>query len=314
MSDTTAPNPLSLAAQLPVGAYYYLVHTLRGTLPRLLKDTPENRARRDEDAMARVAALCPANIAEAEVAALQIANAEHAKACLFDAQRPDIELLLVLKCRAQAASMSRQADNLMRTLLRMQAARQKREANQETHDRAAWAEHCALNLMAEALSPPPPPATIAEPPPPTARPAEAHQEPPPDAIQGLPPGSYPGVAARSVAGEGAEGEAKKLQLAAEEVGAQSVAHEGAGGEAKAPQPATQSSQPESAPVKQPLPALAANDHDPRTDSPIRLTDRFAHLPDDDPIQALIAALKPASVTRNGQPAEAAEDLAPPPLR
>jgi hypothetical protein len=314
MSDTTAPNPLSLAAQLPVGAYYYLVHTLRGTLPRLLKDTPENRARRDEDAMARVAALCPANIAEAEVAALHVANAEHAKACLLDAQRPDIELLLVLKCRAQAASMSRLTDNLMRTLLRMQAARQKREANQETHDRAAWAEHCALNLMAEALSPPPPPATIAEPPPPPARPAQADQEPAPDAIQGLPPGSGPEVAAQSVTGEGAEGEAKKLQLAAEEVSAQSVADEGAGGEAKVPQPATQSTQPESAPVKQPLPALTANDHDPRTDSPIRLTDRFAHLPDDDPIQALIAALKPASVTRNDQPAEAAEDLAPPPPR
>jgi len=165
MTATTAPNHLSLAAQLPAGAYYYLMHTLRGTLPRLLTNTPENRARRDESAVARVAALCPANIAEAEVAALHVANAEHAKACLFDARQPGIQLLGVLKCRAQAASMSRQSDSSLRMLLRMQAARQKIEANPEARDRAAWSEHCALNLMAQALSPPPVRATIAEPPP-----------------------------------------------------------------------------------------------------------------------------------------------------
>src|SRR5271163_5238578 len=176
MSATTAPNHLSNAAQLPAGAYYYLIHTLRRMLPRLLTDTPENRARRDESAMARIAALCPANIAEAEVAALHVANAEHAKACLFDAQQPGIQLLGVLKCRAQAASMNRQADSSMRTLLRMQAARQKIEANPEARDRAAWTEHCTLNLMAEALSQPPASETIAEPPSPPPSP-EPQPEP-----------------------------------------------------------------------------------------------------------------------------------------
>ena len=158
MNAITAPNHLSLAAQLPAGAYYYLMQSLRRMLPLLLNDTPEDRARRNQSAMARVAALCPANIAEAEVAALHVANAEHAKACLTEAERPDLFLLEVLKCRAQAASMSRQADSSLRMLLRMQAARQKIEANPEARDRAAWTEHCALNLMAQALSPLPAPA------------------------------------------------------------------------------------------------------------------------------------------------------------
>jgi len=84
MSAATAPNDLGIAAQLPAGACYYLMHTLRGLLPLLLTDTPENRARRDEAAMARIAALHPADIAEAEVAALHVAHAEHAKACGAD--------------------------------------------------------------------------------------------------------------------------------------------------------------------------------------------------------------------------------------
>lgn len=161
MNRDTAPNHLSLAAQLPAGAYYYLMQSLRRMLPLLRNDTPEDRVRRNQSAMARVAALCPANVAEAEVASLHVANAEHAKACLFDAQGPELSLREVLKCRAQAASMSRQSDSSLRMLLRMQAARQKRDANPETRDRAAWAEHCALNLMAEALSPPPHPARSA---------------------------------------------------------------------------------------------------------------------------------------------------------
>jgi hypothetical protein len=45
----------------------------------------------------------------------------------------------------------------------MQAARRKVEANNESGDGAAWAEHCAAKLMTEALSEQPQPATIAHP-------------------------------------------------------------------------------------------------------------------------------------------------------
>ena len=81
------------------------------------------------------------------------------------ARDPGMAVVLVLKCSAQAASMMRQAQSAMRLLLRMQAARQKIEADSAATDRAAWTEHCAAGLMAQAL-PGAPPMVMAEPPPP----------------------------------------------------------------------------------------------------------------------------------------------------
>jgi hypothetical protein len=153
MFDTPAPVQ-TLAAQFPGNDYYYLVHTLCQGLPDPLTDSPEDLARRNDAAIAEVAALCPANLVEAKVAVLHVAASEHALRALREAVQPDISLLGAMKCRAQANSMMRQSQGALRLLLRMQAARQKTEANAEARDRAAWAEHCALNLMTEALSPP----------------------------------------------------------------------------------------------------------------------------------------------------------------
>jgi hypothetical protein len=72
---------------------------------------------------------------------------------------------LILKCSAQAASMMREARAARSLLMRVQALRQKREADHTALDQAAWIEHCAINLMADALGRTPP-APIAEPPPP----------------------------------------------------------------------------------------------------------------------------------------------------
>ncbi len=77
----------------------------------------------------------------------------------------------------QANSMMHQAQSALRLLLRMQAARQKLEANSEARDRAAWTEHCAIGLMAQALSPQPEPTKIVEPPAPPA--SEPRPEPAP---------------------------------------------------------------------------------------------------------------------------------------
>src|SRR5271163_3965943 len=161
MPHTTEPNPKSFAAQLPPGTYYELVHTLCLTLPPPLTDCPEDLARRDHSAIARIAALCPANAAEADIAALYVAASEQWKQCLHFAQQSDPTSYWAQKCRAQADSMMRQSQSALRLLLRMQAARQKLEANPETRDRAAWTEHCAITQMAEALSPPVP--ALAEP-------------------------------------------------------------------------------------------------------------------------------------------------------
>ena len=105
--------------------------------------------------------------------------AAHAQAmdALRLARDPGMAVALVLKCSAQAASMMRQAQSAMRLLLRMQAARQKIEADSVATDRAAWTEHCAAGLMAQAL-PGARPAAVAEPPPPPEPPAP---EPEPEA-------------------------------------------------------------------------------------------------------------------------------------
>jgi len=173
-----APNCPNLALQLPAQAYYHLVHTLNGTLPRPLTDNPEDLLRRNHAAIARIAALSPANSIEADLAGLYVAASEQWKDCLRLAQLPETSPESAMKCRAQAISMMRQAQSALRLLLRMQATRQKTEADSEACDRAAWTEHGAIRLMAEALSPPEATETAAEPPAPPPEPQPAPTEEP----------------------------------------------------------------------------------------------------------------------------------------
>jgi hypothetical protein len=152
-----------LASRLPADAYWHLVHTLRLTLPPPLADSPEERARRDHAAIARIAALCPADAAEADVAAQFVAASEQWKECLRLAQSPETTREWAAKCRAQAASMMRQANGALRLLLRLQQARGKRDADAAAQSSAAWTEHVALSLMAAALAAPAKPTEAAKP-------------------------------------------------------------------------------------------------------------------------------------------------------
>src|SRR6185437_14278392 len=86
---------------------------------------PESRALREQHAMTSVAHLIPENAAEADLAAQIVAAQFHARDALQAASGTDPEV--VRRCRAQAASMMRQADSAIRTLLRMQAERQRAE-------------------------------------------------------------------------------------------------------------------------------------------------------------------------------------------
>ncbi len=146
-----------LAFQLPADAYWQLIHTLRLILPPPpakagVTANPDDLARRDRAAIARIAALAPANAAEADVAAQFVAASEQWKDCLRLAQLPETTSEWAAKCRSQALAMMRQANGAVRLLLRMQATRRKIEADDATRDRVAWTEHCAIGLMAEALS------------------------------------------------------------------------------------------------------------------------------------------------------------------
>jgi len=125
--------------------------------------------------------------------------------------------------------------------------------------------------MAQALSPPPAPATIPETPPPHLSRA---------AGESLPPGSDPGVATRSVAGEGAGGEAQQPQPEPAPV-------------ARPPSPCGKI-EPRSGSMGEG--AASTTHHAPKQDTPISpqraaLIRRMKRLdePDEDLVQALLAA-------------------------
>ena len=120
--------PDHLHDQLPADAYYHLIRTLCLTLPPPLSDSPDDLARRNHAAIARIAALAPANAAEADLAAQVVAASEQWKDCLRLARLPETTPKMALKCRAQAISMMREAQSALGLLLRLQEARRKREA------------------------------------------------------------------------------------------------------------------------------------------------------------------------------------------
>jgi hypothetical protein len=167
MDTSAAPNQLH--DRLPADAYYHLTRTLCLALPPPVTDNPDDLARRNHAAIAAVAALVPANAAEAILAADFVAASEQGRDCLRLAQLPETAPEMAAKCRAEARSMMREAKSAVRLLLRLQDARSKREANSATCNSAAWTEHCAVALMGEALAPATRrPASMPEPPPPPA--------------------------------------------------------------------------------------------------------------------------------------------------
>jgi hypothetical protein len=162
MNNPSHPNDLAL--QLPRDSYYQVIHTLRGALPSPVTDSPEDLIRRDNAAIAQIACVLPANADEANIAAQYVAAQAQALDCLRLAHLAGMDLALALKFTAQSAGMMRHAGGARRLLMRVQAVRQKRETNSAALDQAAWIEHCAIGLMAEALGRDAP-EPMAEPPP-----------------------------------------------------------------------------------------------------------------------------------------------------
>lgn len=172
-------TPHSPEDRLPLDAYDHVARMLRLTLPPPPEPSAEALRRRDHAAIAQVAALAPADAAEASLAAQFVAASAQWADCLRLAQAPETTREWAAKCRAQAAAMMRQASAALRLLQRAQAAREKR-GNAEA-DRRARAEHITARLMATALAAIPDAKSEGEP---TAAPAapdraEAHAAPAP---------------------------------------------------------------------------------------------------------------------------------------
>jgi hypothetical protein len=170
LQDVPADAQPDWGRLLPREAFQEIILILRGALPPPVSDDPADEIRRDQAAMAGVAALQPENAAEGRLAAQFVAADAWAMDCLRLAQERRLELEIARKCRAQAMSLMREGKSALRVLLRLQAARRARESDAAAAERAHWAEHSAMGMMAEALSPAPEA--------PAARAARGGREPP----------------------------------------------------------------------------------------------------------------------------------------
>jgi hypothetical protein len=115
----------------PTGANYRLYSAqLCRELPEIPDEDPQARAARQKSAMDAVVALHPDNAFEAELAVRIVSTGAHAGAALREAALAASagDAAQVRQCRAQAASMARVSDAALRSLLRIQARREKQEA------------------------------------------------------------------------------------------------------------------------------------------------------------------------------------------
>jgi len=157
----THASTADLLRQLPRDACHMVMHTLRGALPPV-SETPEDIARRDRDAIARVACLLPVNADEAHLAAEYVAAGAQAMDCIRLARRHGDDISRAMRCTAQAAAMLRQARAMRALLMRVQAERQKRETQSGGLDSSNWtAQFPTGRLVTEALATPAAPAAPA---------------------------------------------------------------------------------------------------------------------------------------------------------
>ncbi|HME21518.1 MAG TPA: hypothetical protein VKI44_09280 [Acetobacteraceae bacterium] len=140
---------IDLLPQLPPSIARHTMFLLLESLPPPLSDTQEERAARDEAAIASLAVLHPADAFEARLAARAVAADARATECLRLASVPKMPPDRVDQCLRQANAMMRASAAALRSLQTMQAAREKAEqAVQQTTPAAA--EPPARDTEAEA--------------------------------------------------------------------------------------------------------------------------------------------------------------------
>jgi hypothetical protein len=174
MSDAAnTEHPADPFQQLPKAVYRTIVADLYVAIPPPHLTDPELIAERVHAAMAEIACMCPVNAEEARIAARVVIADAQARECIRHARTLFCDPIPAMKCQAQANHFMRTANAARSLLLRVQAARRKREAVQATCDQDAWTIHATEGLLLAAdgqpaAQPPPPPQAEPEPPPPPA--------------------------------------------------------------------------------------------------------------------------------------------------
>jgi hypothetical protein len=131
--------------------YYQAVHSLGRTLPRPPGEHNDDHERRYRVAIAHVASLLPVNADETDLAVNCVIASAQAEECLRCVVEEAQDLATIGRLQRQAASMRRESRGSRSMLLRVQAVREKREADDKTRQHDEWAEHCALGMMTDAL-------------------------------------------------------------------------------------------------------------------------------------------------------------------
>jgi hypothetical protein len=148
----TEPNP---EQKLQRELYLAAAATLRTLLPKPCPDTPDERALCARVALAKVAALVPANLVEVDLAAYHVGAMARVAACYHQADRTD-EPKRAAQLMAQGASLGREARGYIGKLFSAQAVRGKREATLAGADSAAMTEHCVYGSLTAAWAALPP--------------------------------------------------------------------------------------------------------------------------------------------------------------
>ena len=114
--------------QLPRPVARHTLFILTEALPAPIGDLPEERAARDEAAVAAVAALRPADAIEATLAARSVAAGAWAMDCLQLAAMRRADPDEARRCRREADVMMRDSDRALRALRSLQADAARQEA------------------------------------------------------------------------------------------------------------------------------------------------------------------------------------------
>lgn len=123
--------------KLPPAIARHTLYLLVEALPEPLSDLPEERAARDEAAIAALAALQPADAFEARLASRAVTTDAHATECLRLATQPGQSSEQAARHRRQAITMMRASEAALRSLRTMQAARAKQDAEKLPAEPAA---------------------------------------------------------------------------------------------------------------------------------------------------------------------------------
>jgi hypothetical protein len=151
METSTPPPP---APHLPTSLFYQqLVYTLTDLLPPPLDDTPAALHARNHAAIAKVAALLPANANEADLAAQCIAARAQAEDLLRLIRQHADDTGLVIRLNAQYATMVRTSLSVHGRLMRVQALRHKRAAIDGAANQDEWTLLMAEGAMLRVLHP-----------------------------------------------------------------------------------------------------------------------------------------------------------------